>query len=82
MAGAAEKHIREKATPERRRRPGMKLVRLWVPDPASPTFRAEADRQAAILRGAADELDALDFIENVLEEFASADFRQSAAEQR
>jgi hypothetical protein len=47
---------------ELRRQRGMRLVRVWVPDPRSPGFRAEAARQAALLRGAPEESDALDFI--------------------
>lgn len=43
----------------------MKLVRLWVPDPAAPGFRREARRQALVLRCAAEEHEALDFIEAV-----------------
>jgi hypothetical protein len=42
---------------------GMKLLRVWVPDPQAPGFRHEADRQAALLKGAAEEWEALDFIE-------------------
>lgn len=42
---------------------GMKLLRVWVPDPQAPGFRDEACRQALILRGAPEEADALDFIE-------------------
>ena len=42
---------------------GMKLVRIWVPDPASPEFRAEALRQAARLKDAAEELETLEFAE-------------------
>jgi hypothetical protein len=30
---------------------GMKLLRLWVPDPTAPGFADEAHRQAALLRG-------------------------------
>ncbi len=41
----------------------MKLVRIWVPDPRSPEFAAMAEREAAALRGAPDEQEALDFIE-------------------
>jgi hypothetical protein len=48
-----------------RRARGMKLVRVWVPDPHAPGFREEAERQARLLRGAPDESDALDFIEAV-----------------
>ena len=46
-------------------RQGMKLLRVWVPDPAAPGFAAEARRQAALLRGASEEQEALDFIESV-----------------
>lgn len=50
---------------------GMKLVRLWLPDPRAPGFRADAERQAETLRGAAEELETLEFIE------AAADWDQS-----
>jgi hypothetical protein len=46
-----------------RRARGMKLLRVWVPDPAAPGFRQEARRQAAVLRGAPEQAEALDFIE-------------------
>ena len=46
-----------------RRASGMKLLRVWVPDPLAPGFREEAHRQAMILRGAPEEGDALDLIE-------------------
>ena len=46
-----------------RKAAGMKLVRLWVPDPESPQFAALAEREAAVLRGAPEEHEALDFIE-------------------
>ena len=41
----------------------MKLVRIWVPDPTVPGFRKAASRQAASLRGAPEEAEALDFIQ-------------------
>lgn len=47
----------------RRKAEGMKLVRVWIPDPRSPEIAAKALREAEALRGAADERDALDFIE-------------------
>ena len=34
---------------------GMKLVRIWVPDPNSPEFAAAARREADVLRGATEE---------------------------
>ena len=46
---------------------GMKLLRIWVPDPKAPGFAEEARRQAALLRGAPEELEALDFIEAVMD---------------
>jgi hypothetical protein len=42
---------------------GMKLVRIWLPDPNSPEFAALAAREAEVLRGAPEEQEALDFIE-------------------
>jgi hypothetical protein len=50
-----------------RRARGMKLVRIWVPDPKAPGFAEEARRQAALLRGAAEEQEALDFIEAAMD---------------
>lgn len=44
---------------------GMRLLRIWVPDPHAPAFRDEARRQATVLRGASEESDALAFIEAV-----------------
>ena len=41
---------------------GMKLLRVWVPDPHAPGFREEARRQAQLLRDAPEEREALDFI--------------------
>jgi Protein of unknown function (DUF3018) len=45
-----------------RRAKGLKLLRVWVHDPHAPGFREEAERQAGLLRGAAEEAEALDFI--------------------
>jgi hypothetical protein len=42
---------------------GMKLVRMWVIDPHAPGFAEEERRQAKLLKGAPEELEALDFIE-------------------
>jgi len=58
-ADGLDKFRRYRAT---RRARGMKLLRVWVPDPGAPGFREEADRQARLLRGAAEEQDALAFI--------------------
>ena len=46
-----------------RKASGMKLVRIWVPDPNSPEFAAAARREAEVLRGAPEEQEALDFID-------------------
>lgn len=46
-----------------RRASGMKLLRIWVPDPRAPGFRQEVERQARLLRNAPEERDALDFID-------------------
>ena len=42
---------------------GMKLLRVWVPDPHRPEFAKEAERQAKLLRGRPEEQEALAFIE-------------------
>ena len=42
---------------------GMKLLRIWVPDPHRPEFAREAERQATLLRGRPEEKEALAFIE-------------------
>lgn len=65
-----DKFQRYRAT---RRASGMKLLRVWVPDPRVPGFREEAHRQALLLRNAPEEHDALDFIE------AAADLGDDAA---
>ena len=44
---------------------GLKLLRIWVPDPQAPGFSEEAQRQVALLRGVPEELEALDFIEAI-----------------
>ncbi len=49
--------------PQRATRKGMKLLRIWVPDTKAPGFAAEARRQAALLRDAPEQREALDFIE-------------------
>lgn len=49
----------------RRAHQGMKLLRVWVPNPHAPGFREEAARQAAILQGAPEEQETLAFIEAV-----------------
>ena len=46
-----------------KRMQGMKLLRVWVPDPKAPGFKKEARRQAALLRRAPEEAETLRFIE-------------------
>ncbi len=41
---------------------GMKLLRVWVPDPHAPGFAQEAERQGKLLSGRPEEQEALDFI--------------------
>jgi hypothetical protein len=48
---------------EARKASGQRLLRIWVPDPRAAAFRKKAARQAALLRGAPEESDALSFIE-------------------
>lgn len=55
-----DKFARYRAT---QRAKGMKLLRIWVPDPNAPGFKEEAERQAALLRGAPEEAETLAFIE-------------------
>jgi hypothetical protein len=43
-------------------RKGMKLLRVWVPDPRRPEFAREAKRQAELLRVRPEQKEALDFI--------------------
>jgi antidote-toxin recognition MazE-like antitoxin len=50
-----------------KRRQGLKLVRLWLPDPKSAAFRRRIRRQCRALRGLPEDRDALDFIETVNE---------------
>ncbi len=43
-------------------RKGMKLLRVWVPDPRRPEFAQEAKRQAELLRARPEQTEALEFI--------------------
>lgn len=58
------KFQRYRRTQQRR---GMKLLRVWVPDPTAPDFQSEAARQASLLRGAPEEAEALEFIERAMD---------------
>jgi Protein of unknown function (DUF3018) len=42
---------------------GMRLLRLWIPDPRSADFAKEIKREIALLRRAPEQLDASRFIE-------------------
>jgi hypothetical protein len=53
------KFQRYRATQQHR---GMRLLRLWVPDPRAPGFAREVKRPARLLRGAPEEDEALEFI--------------------
>jgi hypothetical protein len=46
-----------------KQRKGMKLLRIWVPDPSRPEFAREAKRQAELLRNRPEQQEALNFIE-------------------
>lgn len=59
-AGVVDQPEGDEAVHDRR---GMKLLRIWVPDTASPEFQAEAKRQAAVLKDAEEELETLRFAE-------------------
>ena len=50
-----------------RRDSGLKLLRVWVPDPRSPAFAQEAHRQALLLRAAPEDAEALAFIEQIMD---------------
>ena len=67
LKDGVDKHKRFRAT---QRAKGLRLVRIWLPDPRAPEFQAEARRQAALIRGTPEDIEALDFIE------AAGDFSQ------
>ncbi len=46
---------------------GMKLLRIWVPDPHRPEFAKEAARQGKLLRELPEEKEAMAFIDAVVE---------------
>jgi Protein of unknown function (DUF3018) len=47
------------------RKRGMKLVQVWVPDPKSPYFFAEARRQARLIAESPSEKDDQAFIDSI-----------------
>jgi hypothetical protein len=52
---------------QRQQHKGMKLLRIWVPDPQRPEFAAEARRQGLLLRGAPEEIETLNFVSHLIE---------------
>src|SRR4051794_41506670 len=52
-----DKFARYRATQRTR---GMKLLRIWVPDPNAPGFQEEAERQAVLLQGAPEEVQTME----------------------
>jgi hypothetical protein len=66
---ARPKSSREKvkAYRERMRRRGMKLIQIWVPDPTSPYFFAEARRQARLIAESPYEKEDQAFIDSISE---------------
>jgi hypothetical protein len=48
---------------ERLKAKGLRQIHLWVPDTKQPGFADELRRQVASLKGAPEEQEALDFIE-------------------
>ena len=56
-----------KAYRERMRKRGMKLIQIWVPDPKSPHFLAEARRQARLIAESPYEKEEQAFIDSISE---------------
>ncbi len=48
-----------------KRAKGMKLLRMWVPDPNAPGFEDEVARQAALLKDAPEQKETLEFFEAI-----------------
>jgi antidote-toxin recognition MazE-like antitoxin len=54
-----------KAYRERMRKRGMKLIQIWVPDPKSPYFTAEARRQSRLIAESPYEKEDQAFIDSI-----------------
>lgn len=67
---------------QRRRALGLKEVRLWIPDPAAPGFREEIARQAASLRGAAEEAEIMAFVDAAWDDIEAGILAEEAAAPR
>jgi hypothetical protein len=67
VKNARSKSSREKvrAYRERMRRRGMKLIQIWVPDPSSPFFAAEARRQSRLLAESPQEKEDQAFVDSI-----------------
>lgn len=63
--GQGGRPVEVSALPARTGAAGVKLLRIWVPDPKSPDFAKEAERQGALLRGRPEEEAAIRFAEAV-----------------
>lgn len=65
MSSPAPRNMQSKFARYRaaKKKQGLKLLRIWVPDIHAPGFAEEAARQAAVLRGAPEEIETLAFIE-------------------
>lgn len=53
---------------ERKRKEGMRLLQMWVPDVNSPEFAAEAHRQSVLAAEADRRGDDQDFIDSIVDE--------------
>lgn len=64
---AAPRSSRDKvrAYRERKRREGLRLVQMWLPDQKSPEFLKEAARQSRLIRESPGEKETMDFIEAI-----------------
>ena len=58
---------RVQAHRDRMRAQGMKLVQVWVPDPKSPQFAAEARRQSRLIAESPHEADDQAFVDSISE---------------
>ncbi len=56
---------------DNKRKQGMRLLRIWVPDVTAPGFQEELERQARLVSAASDNAAVLDMIEDSLAEVTS-----------
>jgi hypothetical protein len=62
MATNTERSRKHRA---RLRHKGMKPIQIWVPDPDSPEFAAEARRQSLVVANSPDEQEVVDWLEEL-----------------